>query len=162
MSGRSTRWTGLAAGVLLVVAIALGGGWLGLGSGRRTNSTLVARKAAMDTATQTALRLTAYDYRKINVQFAGVEPQLTGAALAEFTQNTAAVRTEYLAGKLVATSQLLDAATVSSTRREATVLVSVRVSVTGAAPSNPHDSLFRMHLIDTGGRWVVDDLPPVT
>jgi hypothetical protein len=162
VTSRSTRWTGLASGVLLVAAIALGGVWFGLGSGRQVNQASVARQAALDTAEQTALQLTGYDYRKIDAQIAGLQPQLAGAALSDFVRNAPIVRADYVTNHLVATSRLLDAATVSSTPQEATVLVSVRVSVAGSAPADPQDSLFRMHVVDSGAGWVVDQLPPVT
>jgi hypothetical protein len=159
---RSTRRINLITGLLLLVAIVLAGIWFGLGSGRNTNPTLAARDTAVAAAQQTALNFTAYDYSKIDQQFAVVQKELAGDALSDFTKNKTTIKTFFTQGKVVSTSRILDSATVSNSPREATVLVSVQVTFVQGSSTGARLSLVQMHLVRNGTRWAVDELPPVT
>lgn len=158
MSPRTGRLLTVATSVLLALAVGLGVVWFVLGSRvDRQDSLTRARQQALAVGRQVAVDINSYDYDKIDQQFARVQQQLTGRALDDFNANKGDIRKQLTANKEHATAQVLDAATVASSRDEATEMIAL--AITFATPSGragPTTSYAQVHLVRNQGRWIVD------
>lgn len=149
------------AGVaLLVVAAALGGGWLLIG--KPAGSFVAVKDTATQNAMQVAVDVNAYDYRSLNQHFTTVAGELTGSILADFNKEKVSIAASFTQAKATSQAKVLDAATVPPAAHagdEASVLVAVQVVYTPAGGvAVPQTELLKMHLVHTGGRWLVDGI----
>ncbi|HEV7209482.1 MAG TPA: hypothetical protein VGN54_12200 [Mycobacteriales bacterium] len=164
MSARVGRLLTVATSVLLAIALALGVTWVVLGRGVSSkDSQANGRVQALAAARQVAVNINSYDYDKLAGQFARVQAELTGKALADFTQNKDNISKQLTANKEHASAQVLDAATISASSDEATELIALAISfTTPKGQAGPSTSYAQVHLVRNQGRWVVDIFQAVT
>lgn len=142
--------TGLALVSLLVAstALLLGGG---AGDGEQD------RASALTAARARTARLTSYDFRTLDADFAAVLATATGDFDRDFRATSAQLRPTFVAAQAVATANVVGAGLESagSDRAVAVVAVDQVISTQGAAPRTERNRL-RMTLVRPDGTWLVE------
>ena len=150
------------AGIHLAVVLGVGAGALTAESAGhlsdRHDRDAVA-EAALAAARQVAVDFSSYDYRHLAEDFKRVADESIGAFHKEFLKSSTGVEDLIVKAKAVTTAQAASAAVVSSSSRQATVLVAVTRTLRSEGNEPTTDAYgLEITVVHQGGRWVASDL----
>ena len=146
--------TGLALVSLLVAAAAL---LLGGGAGDGDGDGEQDRASALTAARERTARLTSYDHRTLDADFAAVLATATGEFDRDFRATSEQLRPTFVREQAVATANVVGAGLESagSDRAVAVVAVDQVISTQGEAPRTERNRL-RMTLVRPDSTWLVE------
>jgi len=158
-SPQARRLRGVA---LLAAVVGVGAGALTAASADRLSddrSRTDVADEALAAARQVAVDFSSYDYRHLAEDFKHVADESVGRFHADFLKQSTGVQDLIVKAKAVTTAQAASAAVVSSSPRQATVLV----AVTRTLQSKGHDPQTESYgleitVVRQGGRWLASDL----
>lgn len=158
----SARTIRLLSAVLAVVLLAASGAavWLGL----RTQAAQERQKdraAAVNVATQFALRMDKVDGAKFDDYVKGVNELLTTKAKTKNAEVFAAIKESYAAAKVKGSGKVLVAGVGAADEDSATVLVVHDAEVTSTQGNVQRNYRWTVSTAKVGGSWRVDDFTPV-
>lgn len=148
----------LLTGVLILAAIGLLVWWLVLGRSASRDAALDRSAAsALATARQVAVNANSFDYQHIDAQFGQVARDLTGQALSGLTSEKGAIKKQLTSLQASSQAEVITTATVDASSDEATEIVALQITYrTADGKTTASRSYARMHLVRSGGRWLVD------
>ncbi len=116
-----------------------------------------ARRDALAAAQEGAANFTTYDYRHLDADFGRVRQTATGEFRTEFDKQAKVLEQLIKQGKAVAKGKVLDAAVVSATAHDATVLVALDDTITNTSAPKGVVRHYRLQIDMSlvGGRWLV-------
>ena len=136
---------GIAAGVLVVLAVSALAGWLGYRA-FDANQTQRQRQAFIATARQEVLNLTTIDYTHVESDVARILDKLTGTFHDDFEKRSQALIDAAKRSQSKSTGTTTEAGLQSAGPDGGQLLVTVAVQTTNAAGQEPEPRLWRMRI----------------
>ena len=161
--GRSRRRTIVSAVLAAVVVAAAAVFALYLQKASDLHAATQQRESALSAARQTAVNFTSYDYRHLDADYKLVRDAATGSFKADFDQQSKVLAQLIKKSKAVAKGQVVDAAVVTSSSNNASVLVAVDDTITNSNAPKGVVKHYRLQidLTKVGGQWRVANVKPV-
>jgi Mce-associated membrane protein len=148
----------VAMGVIAVgLVVALIGTLLALGNRDALSG---ARTSALGAARTYAVELAGYDYRHLDHDFGVVLAHSTPSFRRSFTQSSDALRTTLRQYHATAAAKVVSAGIVSASTSRVVVLVFLDQTISNSTQKTPTTdrSQVEITLVDTGGRWFIDQV----
>ncbi len=144
--------------LMLVVSLSVLAGALLVGPpSSPVTETEPGRRAALEAARERTLALTAYDYRRLDDDFAEVLATATGQFAEDYRSTSEQLRQAFTAEEAVATVQVVGAGLESYSPERAVAIVALNQAIaTKDAPPRTERNRIRMTLVQPADIWLVE------
>lgn len=168
-AGRSAaaarRGWAVALTTFALVVVAAGGALAAVGTHRLShdNALADARSGALAAARQIAVDFAAYDYRRLDQDFARVAGESTGSFRDQYLKSAAGVKDLIIQVQAVSTAQVAGEGLVDGSTTHATVVLALnRTVINTKVPKGQSDSFgLELDLVNLHGRWLASQVKPL-